>query len=183
MPIFLILACANAPDPDGSWGISVTGLETNCTQQAEGFREDYVYDLFYQGSFVEIRIEDEIFATGRRSGCFLEYQSSIYLEKDPAGNFNWQISGVTEYQSSAGGCTQLPDKADWYGTEVVTVVSSDNDSVEEGCTYEMQTVGSFGQEESMCCQICPEGQTACGDVCILDGESCSSSSGCACNYY
>ncbi len=190
MVLLFLLSCAPELEPDGSWAVSVTGFDvdgdtitTDCTLDTEGYREAFVYDLYYQGSFVEIRIGEEIFATGRRSGCYIEYQSSIYLEKSSAGDFNWQISGSADFQDAAGGCTTLPDQADWYGKEVLTVITSDSDDVEEGCHYEMQTVGSYEQSEASCCMICPEGTQACDGGCIDEEASCSAGSGCACNYY
>ena len=177
-----LLACNNALESDGSWGMSITGLETSCPGSEGALRENLIYDLYYQGSFVEIRIGDELFATGQRSGCYLEYQSSEYVEKAPGGDFVWSISGTAEYQGEAKGCTQLPDKTDWYGSETILVTSSENEDFPEQCYYETQTVGVFGQDASECCMICEEGFQACQGGCISEEETCSQGAGCACNF-
>ena len=40
-----------------------------------------------------------------------------------------------------GGCPDVPEDLDWYGTETLTVVSTENDTIEEGCTYNMESTG------------------------------------------
>ena len=64
----LALGCGSPPaEPDGSWAVTVTGLETDCTDSSEGYQKSFTYQLFYDEtdlSLVELRIDDESFATG-----------------------------------------------------------------------------------------------------------------------
>ena len=137
---FIWLACTEKPIPDGMWDVTVTGLSTNCVDTEEGYQESFEYSLFYEGSFVEIKIGDDVFATGQQRGCFLEYESAIYLEDADTYPFRWRINGRADVQGLAGGC-DLSEDYDWEGTETVTVVDSENDTVEAQCVYEMNVTG------------------------------------------
>ena len=139
----VLMGCgSDARLPDGSWLVTVTGLETDCTENLEGFQQTYTYQLFYDGSATEIQINGEGFASGMTSGCSLSYDSAEWFEDDPNGEFRWQISGEVDYQGAAGGCT-LPEDYDWYGVEVLTITESENESVPEDCTYQMEITGQF----------------------------------------
>lgn len=141
-----LLACeAEAEDPDGSWSVTVTGLSTDCTDSTQGFQKTFQYQIFYDDtdlSRAEIKIDGESFASGFISGCTLEYQSAIWLEEESGGNYRWQIVGNAEHQGAAGGC-DLPDGVDWFGTETLVVLESENEGVPEGCTYEMESEGTW----------------------------------------
>ena len=63
------------------------------------------------------------------------------LEED--GNFQWQIEGRADVQGEAGGCPDIPEGKDWYGTETLTVVESENDGVPVDCVYEMEVSGTY----------------------------------------
>jgi len=142
----LALGCGSPPaEPDGSWAVTVTGLETDCTDSSEGYQKSFTYQLFYDEtdlSLVELRIDDESFATGFVSGCSISYQSAIWLEEDDGGNYRWQIVGEAEHQGAAGGC-EIPDDRDWYGSETLVIVDSENEDVPAGCIYEMSAEGNW----------------------------------------
>ena len=143
---FTLQACAVPPeDPDGSWNVTVTGVSTDCTAETTGFQKTFNYQIFYDEtdlSRAEIKIDNESFASGFISGCTLEYQSAIWLEEEAGGNYRWQIVGRAEHQGAAGGC-DLPDGVDWYGTETLVVLDSENESVPADCTYEMESEGTW----------------------------------------
>ena len=136
----------------------------------------------------EIDIDGKYFATGKRNGCQYEYSSNPYLESNNKGDFTWQIDGVAEVENVDGGCASLPDKTNWYGSEIVTVLASDNDDVDIGCSYETQVVGNLNADETECCMICSAESKPCGDKCVnpdaLDfNEGECEDVGCACDYY
>jgi len=150
---FTLFGCRDEPIPDGTWQVTITpedidgdGFSTNnCTEDEDaGIVEKHDYSLFYTGSKMEIKMGEELFATGEWRGCYHEYNSSIYLEESPQGDFRWTIAGRADAQGAAGGCdTLLPDELDWSGYEILTVVSSENESVTEECYYEMKVEGVF----------------------------------------
>lgn len=144
VPLSLLVACGPAPEePDGSWTVTVTGISTDCTDSAEGYQKTFEYQIFYgdeDASRAELKIDDEPFASGYIAGCTLEYQSAVWLEEVDGGSYRWQITGVAEQQTAAGGC-DLPQDIDWYGTETLEVIDSENETVPAGCTYEMESEG------------------------------------------
>ena len=142
--IALLAGCGDSGQltPDGEWQVTVTGVETDCTTSTEGYQDTFVYQLFFDGSNVELRIDGEGFATGTRSGCDLSYESSVWLEEAEGGDYRWQIGGEATYEGAAGGC-DLPEGVDWQGQETLTVLVSDNPDVPEGCRYVMDTQGVY----------------------------------------
>lgn len=144
--------CASGPVPDGTWRVTVTGKSTNCTTDTSGYRETFDYQLFYDGSSVDIKVlapdEDDgktlgdDFATGTVTGCQLDYHSAVWLEERSDGSFRWQIVGSAKVQGAAGGCGLEPG-VDWLGTETIEVIDSTLDSVPVGCTYDMDVTGKF----------------------------------------
>jgi hypothetical protein len=135
------------------------------------------------GTAIEIDINGKSFATGKRNGCELQYTSSTYLESNNKGDFTWQIEGVVEAENVEGGCASLPEKTNWFGREIITILASDNDDVDIGCSYESQIIGNLNAEETECCLICTAEYQACGDMCIDESEECLEDTGCACDYY
>jgi hypothetical protein len=152
MLLLAFLGCKEVEEADGLWEVTITGGDvdddgnaTTCTSDVTGYQETMRYSLFYTGSFVELKIGEDLYATGQQRGCFLEYQSSLYLEEGEgaAGDFRWKIEGRADVQGAAGGCTSIPEDYDWYGTEILTVVASENDDIEEDCYYEMSVEGVY----------------------------------------
>ena len=138
-----ILGCSEERVPDAIWNVEVTGLETSCVDALEGYQESFRYEAYFEGSLVQIDIDGETFATGQRRGCIMDYSSATYLEDAEGGAFRWNIEGVAESQTNAGGCPDIPDGKDWVGTETLVVVDSDNENIEAGCTYTMDVAGSY----------------------------------------
>lgn len=136
--------------PDGTWKVTVSSaldddnrLASDCVESASAYSKTYDYQLFVSesaGEAVELKIAGESFATGQRQGCSLAYQSPVWREDRDGGVIQWQITGEATYQGRAGGC-ELPNGLDWQGTELITVIDSDVESVPRGCTYLMETEG------------------------------------------
>ena len=154
MEMLLYLAILGCKETEGfQWEVTVTGGDvdddgsaTNCTTDTTGYQETLVYSIIYEGTYSEISVGEDFFALGEHRGCALTYTSSLFLEEAPAGDFRWEISGVADVQGAGGGCTSIPEGYDWQGTETLTVVSSENDDIEEGCTYEMSVQGVYISE-------------------------------------
>ena len=129
------------PESDGN-------NEWTCGEGVSGYKKVYTYEMYQAGSAVEIKIDGETFAMGEQRGCSLEYQSSIYLE-DPDliaedDSFRWKIEGSAEVQGAAGGCPDLMDtEFDWLGTETLTVVDSENETIPMSCTVLMNVAGVY----------------------------------------
>ncbi|MDP6933856.1 MAG: hypothetical protein QGG40_13110 [Myxococcota bacterium] len=167
--IVLHLACGSGDaEPDASWDVTVTGVTTDCQEilcdddqdndgdgytdgedpdcvDPQGYQEDLVYDLFFDGSETILKIDGNTFATGLLSGCSLSYASSVWLEERDGYDMQWQIEGSADIQLG-GGCN-IDDGYDWYGTETIEVLGSDHPEVLEGCTYEMDVAGLFLADE------------------------------------
>lgn len=141
-----LVACGPAdPDPDVSYEVTVTGETNGCTDSTQGYRETFVYDLFFDVASVLIEVDDVALATGEIRGCEIEYSTSIWLEENDDGTYmRWQIDGEATYQGAAGGC--LSGDNDWEGTETITVLESTDPAVAADCTYTMSTAGTLVQQ-------------------------------------
>ncbi len=123
-------------------------LDTDCVDAGREFNQTFTYQLLFDAADVRIDIDGEGFATGTRSGCVLNYQSAVWLEDADAadarydGDVRWQITGTAVYEGATGGC-DLDDGVDWLGTETIEVVESEDDSLPTGCTYALDTEGTF----------------------------------------
>ncbi|MEL6341659.1 MAG: hypothetical protein AAFV53_00905 [Myxococcota bacterium] len=135
--------------PDGVWNVTVTGDFDDRNDEVDEcagtdpttYSESFGYQLFFNGTNVDIRINDEDFAAGARTGCTIEYQSAAYLEEDANGSFQWEITGEATYQAAAGAC--LDGEDDWVGEETIEVIFSDNEAIPVGCEYRLQVTGTY----------------------------------------
>jgi len=141
----IIFACRPPLEFDASWSVTVTGVDTNCTEDATGYLNSYRYDIAYEGTRAKIYIDNAMFATGDLRGCSLNYSSASYLEDTAEGSFSWEIAGDADVEGQGNSC-DLPEGMDWQGTETLTVIESDHPTVEVGCTYNMSVEGTFNVE-------------------------------------
>ena len=130
----------SAVDSDGTLSSGSTCIGEGETVVA--YDEEFTYELYFEGSNVEVRVDGESFAAGVREGCDLVYESAVWLEERGSGDLRWKLNGEAIYEGAAGGC-DLADGSDWSGTEIIEVVESADDDVPEGCTYEMVTEGTL----------------------------------------
>jgi len=145
--LFLTLGCAEegALDPEGAhWDVTVEGSVDTCHAEGEGvgFRQTYVYSLFYEGSITDLRIGGDSFATGIVSGCSLSYESPIIGEERESGELKWQLTGEATLRAGGDGCS-LGDGSDWVGTETFEIVESQDPDIEVGCEYTMTVEGMY----------------------------------------
>jgi len=142
--------------PDGVWDITVASgiiesngseaLDSTCIGEdasARVYNETFKYELYYDGSAVQIDVDGQIFANGTRAGCALSYESSIWLEDRAAGRITWYVEGSARYRGTAGGCdNEVEQGSDWSGTETIIVVDSEDETVPVGCEYNLVTSGT-----------------------------------------
>lgn len=142
--VLLLGSACSTESPDDIWDVTVTGLGTSCTESEAGYQAQHNYELYYTGSEASIEVDGAWFAVGQVRGCTIEYESVVFLDEAADGLFRWQITGRAQARGRAGGCTDtIPEGLDWSGTETLTVVSSDSESIEEGCSYEMSVEGTY----------------------------------------
>lgn len=145
----LLTACAaGLPDPSGSWTIDVVSVDTEdfgelCAegQEFQAIQDSFTYDLYQEGSAIELRIDGEVFATGAYvDGCHIEYTSPAYLDSYQGAELQWQIEGFATIDGPAGGCVTT-DGLDWEGSETVLVTRSESDALPVGCTRALDVTG------------------------------------------
>ncbi len=140
--------------PDGTWKVTVStrtddsgALDGDCIaagEQVAVFNQSYNYELFFDGDAVQVDIDGQSFAQGTRAACNLSYESAIWLDERNGFEVTWRIEGVAIYQGAGGGCEdRLEPGSDWTGVEDVVVVSSADESIPVGCTYGLDTVGTW----------------------------------------
>lgn len=163
-------------DPDSyHWDIRVTGVENDCSEDQQGYAEDFIYSLDFVGELTKLKIGYDGFATGSLRGCQLIYQSQVVGEPDRAGGaVQWVLSGDAVERSGGDICdmedkveeyrnlaeiddetwTEFRDKylmdnepadVDWVGVESFEIVASENESLEVGCTYTSFVAGTYRQ--------------------------------------
>ena len=81
-------------------------------------------------------------ADKERAKADLAAQEARSIEERAAGDLRWQLLGSAVNEGGSGGC-DLTEGLDWEGSEVIEVVESDDPTVEEGCTYELETEGTL----------------------------------------
>ena len=148
LPLVLLGCGAPKPVPDLVYDVTVESvvadgtLATDCVNEGRVYSETFSYEIFVDDEEIALSVDGESFAIGSRSGCALSYTSAIWLEERPTGDLRWIIRGEADYEGAAGGC-DLPDGSDWFGTEEVEVVESEDPNVPAGCTYQLQTNGTY----------------------------------------
>lgn len=111
--------------------------------EVPGYAEDFTYALALDGTSATIYIGEDVFAAGTVSGCDLTYSTVVIgSETESDGPVKWQLSGTASVDPAEGGsCVDGDDE--WAGTEVFEIVSSEDETLEPGCQYEMVTVGGI----------------------------------------
>lgn len=136
-------------DPTLVYAVTVIGDWSDCITVPTGYTESFQYEVYQNPDsphLVTLAIDGTGFASGGITGCTMQYTSPVWLEERdsaPEAYLRWQIDGKVKYQGPAGGCRDLPEGVDWYGTETITVVESGDETVPEGCTYEMEISGTL----------------------------------------
>ncbi|MSP54408.1 MAG: hypothetical protein EXR69_02195 [Myxococcales bacterium] len=155
MPFFPLLAVlgfpltgcidnSDVPDDALVYTVTVTGIgpDTCHPGNEEGWEEVFEYAVAFDASAASIYANGEVFAAGSLSGCNLSYQTVVIGEDDRAeGALKWQLTGTAKIETD--GATCVDGDAEWAGTETYTVIATEDDTMEAGCTYPTTTVGEF----------------------------------------
>ena len=103
------LGCSSIEEnlPDAAWDVTVTGTTTDCTDDLEGFQKSYEYQLYTDGSEVDLRLGEEdggsvSFAIGVRSGCSrkqrFEHMPTTWLSFTVT-RLNWSSAAAASLRS------------------------------------------------------------------------------------
>lgn len=146
----LLLACIdNSRVPEGAlvYSVEVTGTADSCHTDGSmdnGWQDTFEYAVAFDASSADLYMDGQPFAAGTLSGCNLTYQSVVIGDDErAAGALKWQLTGSSKVETDASGDACVDGDTEWEGTETITVISSDDDAIEPGCTYTMSTVGDY----------------------------------------
>lgn len=147
--LLLLLACkeeSNVPEGATTYEVTVVATVDECHEgNTQGSKETFAYQIALDGSTATVYIDEQQFAVGLISGCSLTYQTPIIGEEtDNDGPIKWQLFGTAELDAGDNAC--VPSEYDWDGTEYFEVISSDEDTLEPGCEYQMETTGKIVKE-------------------------------------
>jgi hypothetical protein len=153
MLLIALLACTESRIPEGAlfYDVTVTTADVDddnvvdsCHPDAQVaiVTENYRYAVFFDAERAEVYVGEELFAVGSIGGCRLQYQTVVVGEESDAdGDVKWQLFGSAALDPGDDACVE--GDGDWLGSEVFEIVSSENDTLSPGCTYEMETTGTF----------------------------------------
>lgn len=140
----LILACGcNNEELLGDfWNVTVSGAENLCTGGGTGYSENFEYRLLTEVTAVSLWIGEDNWANGILDGCTVHYDSIAWSDYREGYEIQWTLAGdgLVNVGGQAAGCVE---GVDWEGTEVFTVTNSAHPSVQAGCTYTLDVVGTW----------------------------------------
>lgn len=145
----LLAGCVdNSKVPEGAlvYDVDVTGIGPDSCHpgSTEGWADSFQYAIALDGSSADVYSDGEPMAAGTISGCNLSYQTVVIGDDGRAGGaIKWQLTGVARIESDSSGDACVDGDAEWEGTETITVIASEDEAIEVGCTYPMSTVGQF----------------------------------------
>ena len=133
-----LFACEESNIPSEAQQFTVT-----VTSADEGdYTESFDYYLALEGRAITLYIGEAAFARGTASGCDVTYQSVVFGQERAAGNIKWQLVGQASVETASGDpCVEGED--DWAGTEYAEIIASEDEAIEVGTIYDMNTAGSF----------------------------------------
>ena len=146
MLLVQLFACAPSPIPEDAlhYNVKVTATADEChPDSTQGYSETFEYIVAFDGSDTTIYIGEEVFAVGQITGCDLTYQTVVLPgENDTDGAFKWQLFGTASVDPTEGDAC-VEGENDWEGTEYFEIVSSEDEQIEVGCQYTMDSVGGL----------------------------------------
>jgi|WetSurMetagenome_2_1015567.scaffolds.fasta_scaffold547444_1 hypothetical protein len=142
-------ACGpSAGDPPSgayNWDVALEGTKDSCNKEMQSYSDAFTYSLLFEGTSASLYIGEAQFASGTIQGCGLQYEGPVIGEQrgaDDAFWVQWQLAGDAVVRLGGSGCDLSLDE-DWNGTEVFTLVSSDDPSIPAGCTYTVAVTGTY----------------------------------------
>lgn len=146
--LFLLVACIdNSKLPVGSlvYTVEITGTTDEChPTSTEGYQETLEFGVFFDASSADVYADGQPFGAGTQSGCNLTYQSVVIgTDERAGGDLKWQLTGSARIETDASGDQCVEGEGEWEGTETITIISSDDEAIESGCTYTQTTLGEY----------------------------------------
>lgn len=138
----LLASCGEEDLPGFLWQVSLSGAEDTCHDQLDDYTENLTYRLDFEGSYVELAIDADRFATGTISGCDIAYESVVWQQAIDGYTVHWQLTGSARYRQGGSSCS-LGQGVDWFGTETFELVYSEHPDLETGCTYTLNVEGAY----------------------------------------
>ncbi len=152
--VLSMLACSNSRVPEDAifYDVKVTTYDEateettsdSCHPDAGvGYEETFAYAVAFEGSSATIYIGEDVFALGTVTGCDLTYSTVVIGEDTEAdGAVKWQLTGTASIDPAEGDAC-VEGESDWNGTEIFEIVSSEDETLEPGCEYELFTFGDL----------------------------------------
>ncbi len=141
-----LLAACQGPLPGAYWDVEQSLDEDLCNATPIPTSGSFEYRVVYDAQDITLAIEEDEFATGTVSGCFLDYQTVVWPEERDGFNIAWQMEGsATASKGGDDGCT-VEGGVDWSGTETFTIITSEDPDLSPGCTYTVALQGTFKEE-------------------------------------
>jgi hypothetical protein len=124
------------------WAVHLEGTVDECNAEPQGKIYEYDYQLGFDGSFVDLSLDGNTFASGQISGCNVSYASVVWGDERDGHELRWQLTGEAVFRYGGTSCN-LDDTTDWLGTETYKILYSDHPDIEIGCQYMMSTQGAY----------------------------------------
>jgi hypothetical protein len=154
--VLSLLACSNSKVPDDAifYDVTVTtaidedggrpGTSDECHPDAtEGYEDNFTYAVAFDGSKATIYIGEDVFAIGTITGCDLTYSTVVIgSETENDGPVKWQLTGTASVDPSEGDAC-VEGERDWEGSEYFEIVASEEETLEVGCQYGLNTFGGL----------------------------------------
>lgn len=150
-PVLLVIAGAlwltGCGDPELTgfiWQNTLTGEVDTCHPEGQGtpYQETMNYRLDFDGSYVELALEESTFATGTISGCEIQYDSVVWGEIVDGYELRWQLVGEGLFRQGGSSCN-IDAGLDWDGEETFEIVYSEHPDYAVGCEYTMSVQGEY----------------------------------------
>lgn len=141
--IATLFGCSEADLPGSYFDVDLQMVSDECNAQAVGYSESLTYrvtDVPDDDQMLSVSVGPDEFARGPSEGCSFTYSSVAWTEPREAGDLRWTLSGTAAVQRGDGSCG---NPSDWQGTEVFTILSSEDPAINPGCTYTVDVTGTF----------------------------------------
>ena len=135
-----VAGCNGRNLPGHYWELDLSTADDACNNNTVAYSETLEYRLTFGVDDVTVAIGEDVFAAGDLDGCRVTYDTITWTETREAGDIQWTLTGEAIAQREEGSCGIA---SDWQGTEVFTVVSSQDPAIRPGCTYTLNLAGRY----------------------------------------
>lgn len=132
--------------PGAYWQLEQSTSEDLCNSSTQNASGSFEYRVVYDLQDITIAIGEDEFATGTVNGCTFDYETVVWPEERDGYDIAWRMEGGATVSKGGGdGCT-VDGGGDWAGTEVFTIITSEDPELSPGCTYTVEMTGTFVEE-------------------------------------